>query len=72
MASESSISVTKIAAYAESPDDFIRAGGKAYNLKATQYGNRAHARIGRAPSMLVFAIAAVLIIAALLYFRVFP
>ncbi|HHH9441274.1 TPA: hypothetical protein ACP32N_003211 [Pseudomonas aeruginosa] len=72
MPSEANISVTKLAAYAESPDDFIRAGGNAYNLKATKLGNREHARIGRAPSKLAFAIAAALFLATMYYFRVIP
>lgn len=72
MPTEANIAVSKIAAYAESPDDYIRAGGKAYNAKATRYGNRAHETIGKAPSKLAFLIGAGLLIAALIYFEVLP
>ena len=72
MPTEAIIAVSKIAAYAESPDDYIRAGGKAYNAKATRYGNRAHETIGKAPSKLAFLIGAGLLIAALIYFEVLP
>lgn len=70
MGNQSNIGVSKIAAYAEAPDDFIRAGGKAYNAKATAYGTKAHQSIGRGPNKIAFVIGSALLIAALFYLGV--
>lgn len=70
MRTSSNVAVSKIAAYAEDPDKFVSAGGGAYNPHLTRMGTAAHGRIGAGPSKAKFVIALVVIIAALLYFKV--
>lgn len=58
------ISVSKLAFYAEDPARLSAARGKAYNAKAAVIGETKHSAIGRAPSKLLYvaaAIAAVLV-----------
>lgn len=66
----SNLAVTKLAAYAEDPSAFIKAGGMPYNAKAAREGTKAHQRIGASPNKFRFILVVAAIIAALLYFDV--
>lgn len=63
----SSISISSLARYAADPKcvfDKVNAG-------AVRYGNRAHASIGKGPSLVSYVIIAALIVAAAKYMGVF-
>lgn len=59
------ISVSKLAFYAEDPARLTAARGKAYNAKAAALGEAKHNAIGRAPSKLLYVAA---VIAAILVY----
>lgn len=66
----SNLAVSKLAAYAEDPAAFIKVDGKAYNPKLAREGTRAHQRIGASPSKGAFIMGVLLVIVALVYFKV--
>lgn len=66
------LAVSKLAAYAEDPVAFVKAGGGAYNAKAARLGTAAHARIGAGPNKALFIIGMVILIAALIYLKIIP
>jgi hypothetical protein len=70
MSKAKNLAVSKLAAYAEDPVAFVKAGGGAYNVKAARMGTAAHARIGAGPNKALFIIGLVIVIAALLYFKI--
>lgn len=59
------ISVSKLAFYAEDPARLSAAKGKAYNAKAAALGEAKHNAIGRPPSKLLYA--AAVVVAVLVY-----
>jgi hypothetical protein len=67
-----SLAVSKLAAYAEDPVAFVKAGGGAYNAKAARLGTAAHARVGAGPNKALFIIGMIALIAALIYFKILP
>ncbi len=72
MSTGKNLAVSKLAAYAEDPVAFVKVGGGAYNAKAARMGTAAHARIGAGPNKALFIIGLVILIAALLYFKIIP
>lgn len=66
----SNVAVSKIAAYAEDPTKFVGADGGAYNPHLAKLGTAAHGRVGAGPNAVAFVVAVLLIIAALVYFKV--
>ncbi|HCF2448986.1 TPA: hypothetical protein NIA45_006685 [Pseudomonas aeruginosa] len=65
MKPKQTISVSKLAFYAEDPARLSAAKGKAYNAKAAALGEAKHNAIGRAPSKLLYA--AAVVVAVLVY-----
>lgn len=70
MTNPKTLSVSKLAFYAEDPVRFSAARGGSYNVTAAKMGTKAHARIGRGPSKLLFVLAVSALIAALVYFKI--
>lgn len=53
------VAVSKLASYAENPKDFFTAKP---NQAAIAYGNRAHARIGKGPSLALYVVVALAVL----------
>lgn len=70
MTKPKTLSVSKLAFYAEDPVRFSAARGGTYNATAAKMGTKAHERIGRGPSMLIFVLSVFAIVAALIYFKI--
>lgn len=70
MTKPKTLSVSKLAFYAEDPVRFSAARGGAYNATSAKLGTKAHERIGRGPSVLLFILSVSAIIAALIYFKI--
>ena len=64
-----SISVSKLAFYAEDPARLSAAGGKAYDAKAAALGEAKHNAIGRAPNKLIYVAAVVVAILVYLWVK---
>ncbi|HCA5886641.1 TPA: hypothetical protein MXS07_006290 [Pseudomonas aeruginosa] len=54
------ISISKLARYASDPESVF----EKVNESAVKYGNRAHASIGKGPSLALFILAAIVILIA--------
>lgn len=54
-----SVAVSKLAYYAENPKGFFTAKA---NQDAIAYGNKAHARIGKGPSLALYVIVAMIVL----------
>ncbi len=65
MKTRQTISVSKLAFYAEDPSRLSAARGKPYNAKAAALGESKHNAIGRAPKKLLYV--AAVIVAVLIY-----
>jgi hypothetical protein len=65
----STIGVSKLAFYAEDPSSYAAARGSVYNKAAARLGERKHESIGRRPSKAIFTAVAILLIAAVVYFK---
>lgn len=59
-AKRATISISKLARYASSPESIF----EKVDAGATRYGNRAHASIGRGPSVAMFICIAILLLVA--------
>ena len=55
----SSVSISKLARYASDPTDIF----KKVDQQAVRYGNRAHGRIGKGPSLILYVLIALALVA---------
>jgi hypothetical protein len=72
MRSSRNLAVSKLAAYAEDPVAYVKAGGGAYNAAAARRGTAAHNKIGAGPSKALFIFGLVALIAVLIYLEIIP
>lgn len=72
MSTGRNLAVSKLAAYAEEPDAYVKAGGGAYNAAAARRGTAAHNKIGAGPSKALFIFGVIALLAALIYLKIIP